>query len=358
MSNKYISVIIANYNNEPYLEKCLSSIIAQTHKYFEVIIVDDASTDNSLQILNYFADKDDRIQIISNENNLGVAKSINKAISLSSHDYLLRHDPDDYFVSNGFEVLLTTMSESGADIVSGQAIAFGSQRGETQWPTSNREIMINLLIESPIHQPTALVKKSVFSDLKYKNVPSEDYDLWLRALSCGFKFANASQVVSYYRRHSSNLTSIKKQEIFHEHIPVLRKNAVEIIRPSIDEVTKGIYSRALTKEGLDKNELTSINSVFEKIFYDYDDYSHQLKRRVSYYWMQIILAHGEYRFSNIKLFLQGNLKENLSTFEKINIVLVSVLGVKFQSPTYERLVKLRHSLRNLRLLILGGENVK
>jgi len=94
-----ISIIIPIYNVEKYLSQCLDSVINQTYKNLEIICVNDASTDNSLQILKKYAKKDNRIKIIENNKNLGVGLSRNKGIDKASGTYIHFLDPDDWIIN-------------------------------------------------------------------------------------------------------------------------------------------------------------------------------------------------------------------------------------------------------------------
>ena len=114
--NIKFSIIIPVYNVEKFLRESLDSIVAQTFKDFEVICVNDGSTDNSLEILNEYANKDSRIKVISQENQgQGVAR--NNAIDIAQGKYLLFVDPDDFIESNTLEVLYNKFHETDVDII-------------------------------------------------------------------------------------------------------------------------------------------------------------------------------------------------------------------------------------------------
>ena len=93
-----VSIIITNYNYSKYLARCLRSCMSQVMdiKDFEIIVVDDASTDNSINILNAFRRN---VKIIKNKKNIGVAKSVNKAVKIAKGEYFVRVDADDYVSS-------------------------------------------------------------------------------------------------------------------------------------------------------------------------------------------------------------------------------------------------------------------
>ncbi|EKP7814543.1 glycosyltransferase family 2 protein, partial [Campylobacter jejuni] len=101
-----ISVIIPIYNVEKYLDKCLKSVINQTYKNLDIILVDDGSIDNSLNIAKEYAKKDERIKIIHNEENLGTFAARNNGVKHSNGEYLMFLDPDDFLELEACEKLI------------------------------------------------------------------------------------------------------------------------------------------------------------------------------------------------------------------------------------------------------------
>ena len=111
-----ISIIIPIYNVEKYLEKCLDSILNQTYKNLEIILIDDGSTDNSPNICNSYCEKDKRIKII-HKNNEGVSSARNKGIELSKGKYIVFIDSDDYVSNEHIEVLYDCIISNNVDLV-------------------------------------------------------------------------------------------------------------------------------------------------------------------------------------------------------------------------------------------------
>ena len=116
MSQPQISVIIPVYNVEQYLSKCLESIINQTLQDIEIICINDGSTDNSLQILEEYAQKDSRM-IVINQENQGVGVARNKGLEIARGDYIWFVDSDDYVERNGLDYVYEKSKENNADIV-------------------------------------------------------------------------------------------------------------------------------------------------------------------------------------------------------------------------------------------------
>lgn len=105
-----ISVIVPVYNAEKYLKTCLDSLISQTYTNFEVLCVDDGSTDHSLNILRFYEKKDNRIKVFT-QKNAGPAAARNKALQYATGDYISFVDADDYLVENAFKILVKVAGE-------------------------------------------------------------------------------------------------------------------------------------------------------------------------------------------------------------------------------------------------------
>lgn len=111
-----ISVVVPVYNAEPFLEDAINSVLNQTFKDFEVVCVNDGSKDNSLEMLNDFAKKDNRIKVINKENG-GCGSARNRALDESCGDYIYFFDPDDYILPNTFEELYNNAINNDSDLV-------------------------------------------------------------------------------------------------------------------------------------------------------------------------------------------------------------------------------------------------
>ena len=112
-----ISVIIPVYNVEDYLNVCLNSVLSQSYQNFEIICIDDASTDSSLEILEYFAQKDSRVKILKNDSNHGPGYSRNKGLEIAEGKYISFLDGDDWFSPNTFEILVKKIEQDNLDVL-------------------------------------------------------------------------------------------------------------------------------------------------------------------------------------------------------------------------------------------------
>ena len=112
-----ISVIIPVYNVEDYLHVCINSVLKQTYQDFEIICIDDASSDSSLKILEYFSQKDSRIKVMKNESNKGPGFSRNLGLDVAKGKYIYFLDGDDWLCHNAFEILIENIEKDNLDFI-------------------------------------------------------------------------------------------------------------------------------------------------------------------------------------------------------------------------------------------------
>ena len=134
MNGDIISIIVPVYNTEEYLDKCILSIMAQTYADFELLLIDDGSTDSSGSICDKYAAQDSRVRVFHKENG-GVSRARNLGIDNSKGDYLLFLDSDDWLASDTFEILHRTLEREDADCV---IFGFYQTSGNIWAPEENR----------------------------------------------------------------------------------------------------------------------------------------------------------------------------------------------------------------------------
>ncbi|OEY71661.1 glycosyltransferase family 2 protein [Salegentibacter salarius] len=206
-----ISVILPVFNGETFLEEAIESCLKQTWKNFELIIVDDCSSDNSLKIATYYANFDQRIKIISNSTNKKLPASLNIGHHSATGKYLTWTSDDNILKGNMLEVLLDNMIKNKADLVFSDYDIIEEdgryRRTQELGPVSG------LLFGNTIGA-SFLYKKKVFENLSGFDedlYTLEDYDFWLRA-SIKFKLHHIRESLYLYRIHRNNLTSIVDED--------------------------------------------------------------------------------------------------------------------------------------------------
>lgn len=138
-----VSVVIPVYNAEPYLQRCLDSVLGQTLRDIEIICVNDASTDDSAKILNAYAARDPRIKVVELEQNVGESRARNMGIHMASGEYVGSVDNDDMVDSFFFEQLYALASTTKADIVKGDCIEINTQTGNSTHRYINADVQKN-----------------------------------------------------------------------------------------------------------------------------------------------------------------------------------------------------------------------
>ena len=146
-----ISIIVPVYNVEPYVARCLDSLIEQTLRDIEIICVDDKSTDNSLSILYEYAKKDKRIRVIALEKNSGVSTARNTGIDAAIGGYISFVDPDDYVDINFYERLYICAIQSGCDIVKGNTET--TYFNGSQWDENDQLVEVQKFGKWHLHHP-------------------------------------------------------------------------------------------------------------------------------------------------------------------------------------------------------------
>lgn len=200
------------YNVEKYVGQAIESISIQAYKKFEFIIVDDASTDSTLAILKEFRKKDKRIKIIKNEKRLGVAKSLNKAIKISSGKYIIRMDADDWSYPERFSSQIELMEYHPDVVVSGSYIEVCDSKLRTKYirkyHLDDSNIRKHLFRYSPFAHPATIWRAAVLRRECYDGRLGicQDYELYFRIGKIG-KFMNLNKPLLKLRMHENSVSA-------------------------------------------------------------------------------------------------------------------------------------------------------
>ncbi len=204
-----VSVVMSVHNQGAEARAAIESIQAQTYPHWEMWVVDDASTDTTDAVLQAAACADERIWIIRNPRNLGLAASLNRALACSRGELIARMDADDISLPERFERQVAFLEASPAvDVLGGGAIELDAS-GRVLWATFCREhhaeLIQSIFRVCPFIHPTVMVRRRFFEvlggyDERLRRV--QDYDLWLRGYRF-FRFHNLQVPLILYRRRSA-----------------------------------------------------------------------------------------------------------------------------------------------------------
>lgn len=223
-----VSVVIPAFNAELFLEDAIGSILAQTYPHFELVVVDDASTDGTWEIARRAAASDPRVRAHRNPANLGIAGNRNRGVALSAGKYLAWQDADDISMPTRLEKQVRFMeSHPDVAIVGGYIELFNEAGtiGVRRYPTDDASLRRCIFRYSPIAQPVAMLRLDALRaagdyDLRYP--PAEDLDMTFR-LGQGHALGNVPEVLLRYRESPASATFTRLRKIETSTVEIRRR---------------------------------------------------------------------------------------------------------------------------------------
>ena len=247
-----ISVVLPAWNAENFLAECVRSILRQTVQDFELLIIDDCSTDTTADTVRDFSDS--RIRYHKNPVNCGVYPSRNTALELARGKYIAMVDADDVNREYRFAAQVRLMEENPRVCVCGGSFSrFGGASGHAGYPLTDVEIKNAILFFNPIPQPFVMLRAAFFKRhaVRYGDTYSYcmDYELWLR-LAHSFPeclFANVPYIVGDYRVHAASISAVKKT--------AAGRGVADILRPYLENLCGDVSeSEAMLHSALNRGE--------------------------------------------------------------------------------------------------------
>ncbi len=235
-----ISVIMPAYNAQDYLREAIDSVLNQNYQDFEFIIINDCSTDNTEHIILSYTDP--RIVYLKNEENLGVARTLNRGLDAAKGEYIARTDADDNCLPDRFTKQVAYLDAHPEVDVLGTASRSFDENGTLffGYPTIDPEVLkIDFLFSCGICHPTVMLRKSTLEKhhLRYDHAFNkvEDYEMWCRMMDLGCRITNLPDVLLDHRLHKNQVTSVYS--------------------PDMLEKLKLIHERQLTQAGIHSNSI-------------------------------------------------------------------------------------------------------
>jgi glycosyltransferase involved in cell wall biosynthesis len=207
------------YNRERFIGEAIESIIAQTYENWELIIVDDGSKDNTVNIINTYQVKDTRIKLFQFSENKGIPFARNKCLELANGEYLANLDSDDIALPQRLEKQIEFMEKNLEIGVCGAQAFYIDSRGKKLSnpflvPLSDQEIKFNILFQIVwIHNPSAMIRKHLLQAIQYDEeyIYAQDLKLWIDLFD-KTKFHNLSDFLICYRSHNVQVSTYQRQE--------------------------------------------------------------------------------------------------------------------------------------------------
>ena len=215
--NPMISVIVPIYNVEKYLARCVDSIVNQTYKNLEIILVDDGSPDRCPRMCDDYAEKDSRIKVVHKKNG-GLSDARNEGMAVATGEYISFIDSDDYVSDDFFECLLDVMNKENSDIAECSVVKFYEDNRFDEFSDDlsvktydTQDAMSALIAENPFHQHVwnKLYKTELVKDIPYAVGKLNEDEFWTyRVFGRANKVARINKTMYYYFQRSSSIMGV------------------------------------------------------------------------------------------------------------------------------------------------------
>ena len=304
MENKKVSIIVPVYNVELYIEDCLNSLLNQTYSNYEIILINDGSTDNSIEICSKYSNK--KIKIF-NQNNKGVSIARNVGISLATGQYIMFVDADDMVSKNYIENLITSIEETNTDMV---VCGYTKEKTELVHKKNSQEIkgeiinantMLENMMENNLQEGylwNKIFKKSIINDnsLEFKEGVNVWEDLYfvIEYLSKSNKIFTINEKLYYYRTREGS--AVNRKETATDLVgkikilELIMKNYNLIINSKNYYGIKRMYITVLLKYLLQikKNNKEFIKEKLSKVKKIKKDIKIGFKNEIKYFYLKMI----------------------------------------------------------------------
>lgn len=236
-----VTVLMPVHNGEAYVEESARSILNQSFPDFEFLVVDDASTDSTVSILERL--NDPRLKLIKSTDRLRFSGALNLGLSLSRGEFIARMDADDIARPDRLALQVARMqAQPSLGICGGLAVAFGLRRGPYfRPPMTHGEIQAYTLFDSPFVHPTVMLRRSMLEQhgLRFDPAfcPADDYELWSRAIR-HFESINLNRTLLDYRVHATSLTESEWGDMDSRAAAVAARELTALNLPATDDTLR------------------------------------------------------------------------------------------------------------------------
>ena len=278
-----LKVLMPVYNAEKFLAESINSILSQTYSDFELLILDDGSTDNSLKIIKAYAKEDKRINVLVNQKNRGEAKCRNRLLKTSKTEFIAWMDADDISLEDRLQKQMDFLKQNpNIDAVGVQYSAFGSSGNlpadfTSHFSLSDIEIKTNFIFGYDFFFPSSLmrIKKiklhHLFFDINYKLSTGIDQQYIIDCFPF-MKFANLDRVLYQYRQHAHQIMKVNQKQILDNSNVITRKHLLKFnIKINVDtlKTTLSIYKKKFHQQKFQETLELFYQIINIKNFYDY-----------------------------------------------------------------------------------------
>jgi len=290
-----VSVVMAVYNGEHYLKPTIKSTLNQTFKNFEFVIVNDASTDRTKEIIHSF--NDPRIKLYNNEKNIGQTKSLNVGLNIAKGKYIARIDAGDVSMPNRLQKQVAFIEKNKDITVLGTSAFRYDESGQiidvVHMPRSPEGRLQRIFFASPLVHISVLMKRDIIENMGGYNEEYDvlaDYELWSNLTKKGYGLNNLNEILAGYlvspesfgSKHSMGKSLLEASKIIQSNV-----NALTSLSISLKEATQLYKFLALNMYEMTLEDILNAEKLFINIFYDIN----ASKREINYLLVRKYLKH-------------------------------------------------------------------
>ena len=332
-----VSIVLPCYNAEKYLRYSLDSILSQDYKNLEILCINDGSSDSTLELLNIYKCSDERIVIINNEENIGLIRTLNKALKLVKGEYFARMDADDYSTPDRISKqmkLIESMPEIDLVSTAYNYFKIDGQMLDYVLPIAKAPNALKFLslFCTPLTHASILCKSSLINNGLFiydNNYPyAEDFELFSRLAWSGIKMCAMEESLYWVRLHSDSV-SVKYNDIqVQTNLNIVEKNLRNHIQlqVTLDDTLRGLLVCRVNSV-INFEQITTAFSVFDRCV---DMVNRKLKAKeigeiqhyLDFHKLNILIQANKYRFYILGL---GNILFFLKTLILLNCNQIKIL---------------------------------
>lgn len=334
-----VSVVMATHNRAHFLTESIRSALRQKLEPVEVLVVDDASTDNTAEIVHQLRKSDSRIRLIHQPFNTGPSAARNTALQHAKGEFIAILDSDDVCLPTRFDHQIRHMQSHRVDICGSWFEEFG--QGPTRvvrWPHAEVELRAAMLFQNTICHPTMMVRRAVFDRYQYQHDLrlAEDYDLVARAMA-EYRIGNVPEVLMRYRRHANQATMAQRAAMERStrliRVEALRAQGIDA---SIDEQRTHNLIRA-PESVLSMGDFERIEAWLLKLFgfFEHPD----AKQSVATQWTRAAIRAAPLGWAMWRKYRSSPLYRQLNKrrTSDLDLAVLAAIRLDYRSPVFEAL---------------------
>lgn len=334
-----VSILLPTYQSDKHLKDTLCSIASQTFQDYELLIIDDGSTDQTLEIIQQFSDK--RVRIVEG-NRKGLADALNVGIMSAEGEYIARIDADDIMTDRRLEKQVVYMEKHPeVAVCGGWQQYFGLSTYLHAPPASADQCRANLLFRCDLCHSTVMLRRSFFIEHKllYNSYyAAEDFELWTRVLCFG-EITNLQEVIGLYREDGQGITKAKMQLLMDQNGEIVAASLKRNLQMTLDDEQKKFftgwsnpfYSGAIRKKRKERmQQWENLKRLFLQIY--------EKNKQIAYYNDQALLKVLRAEWMRLRYNMPFQLPKNEVNvdllFQKESKISQTIKKVKFFCRNY------------------------